>query len=71
MAGIDVLTNLAFGLSLLFLGWYADRFGMVQVYLLAAAMTTIAVLIGWFYRREFQKSGQVDHPTVKGEGISS
>ncbi|MBE0340694.1 MFS transporter, partial [Paenibacillus sp. 28ISP30-2] len=29
MAGIDVLTNLAVGLSLLFLGWYADRFGMV------------------------------------------
>ncbi|WP_334073268.1 MULTISPECIES: MFS transporter [Paenibacillus] len=65
MAGIDVLTNLGFGLSLLFLGWYADRFGMVQVYLLAAAMTTIAVLIGWFYRRDFQESAQVDHPTVK------
>ncbi len=69
MAGIDVLTNLAFGLSLLFLGWYADRFGMVQVYLLAAAMTTIAVLIGWFYRRDFQESEQIDHPTATGAGI--
>ncbi|MFM9278678.1 MFS transporter [Paenibacillus jiagnxiensis] len=69
MAGIDVLTNLGFGLSLLFLGWYADHFGMVQVYLLAAAMTTIAVLIGWFYRRDFQESAQVDHPTVKDTGI--
>ncbi|RRJ64863.1 MFS transporter [Paenibacillus oralis] len=69
MAGIDVLTNLGFGLSLLFLGWYADRFGMVQVYLLAAAMTTIAVLIGLFYRRDFQESAQVDHPTVKDSGI--
>lgn len=69
MAGIDVLTNLAFGLSLLFLGWYADRFGMVQVYLLAAAMTTIAVLIGWFYRRDFQESEQVDQPTATGAGI--
>ncbi len=69
MAGIDVLTNLGFGLSLLFLGWYADRFGMVQVYLLAAAMTTIAVLIGLFYRRDFQESAQVGHPTVKGSGI--
>ncbi|KWX71290.1 MFS transporter [Paenibacillus jilunlii] len=71
MAGIDVLTNLAFGLSLLFLGWYADRFGMVQVYLLAAAMTTIAVLIGCFYRREFQEREQAGHPTVTDEGISS
>jgi MFS family permease len=69
MAGIDVLTNLAFGLSLLFLGWYADRFGMVQVYLLAAAMTTIAVLIGWFYRRDFQGNEQVDHPATTGAGI--
>ncbi|MCM3699785.1 MFS transporter [Paenibacillus macerans] len=69
MAGIDVLTNLGFGLSLLFLGWYADRFGMVQVYLLAAAMTTIAVLIGLFYRRDFQESAQVDHPTVRDIGI--
>lgn len=69
MAGIDVLTNLAFGLSLLFLGWYADRFGMVQVYLLAAVMTTIAVLIGWFYRRDFQENEQVDHPTATGAGI--
>jgi MFS family permease len=64
MAGIDVLTNLAFGLSLLFLGWYADRFGMVQVYLLAAAMTTIAILVGWFYRRDFQENKQVDHSTA-------
>ncbi|AIQ68142.1 MFS transporter [Paenibacillus graminis] len=71
MAGIDVLTNLTFGLSLLFLGWYADRFGMVQVYLLAAAMTTIAVLIGWFYRREFQDSEQADYPTVTDERVSS
>ncbi|MHA6534576.1 MFS transporter [Paenibacillus sp. BAC0078] len=71
MAGIDVLTNLAFGLSLLFLGWYADRFGMVQVYLLAAAMTTIAVLVGWFYRRGFQEKEQVDHPTVMDAGIKS
>lgn len=69
MAGIDVLTNLAFGLSLLFLGWYADRFGMVQVYLLAAAMTTLAVLIGWFYRRDFQESEQIDHPTATSAGI--
>ncbi|MET3211100.1 UNVERIFIED_CONTAM: MFS family permease [Paenibacillus sp. PvR008] len=69
MAGIDVLTNLVFGLSLLFLGWYADRFGMVRVYLLAAAMTTIAVLIGWFYRRDFQESEQVDQPTATGAGV--
>lgn len=69
MAGIDVLTNLAFGLSLLFMGWYADRFGMVQVYLLAAAMTTVAVLIGWFYRRDFQESEQMDQPTATGAGI--
>ncbi|WP_019914900.1 MFS transporter [Paenibacillus sp. HW567] len=71
MAGIDVLTNLAFGLSLLFLGWYADRFGMVQVYLLAAAMTTIAVLVGWFYRRDFQETKQADEPTVMNAGIRS
>ncbi|OAZ50349.1 MFS transporter [Paenibacillus polymyxa] len=69
MAGIDVLTNLAFGLALLFMGWYADRFGMVQVYLLAAAMTTIAVLIGWWYRRDFQENEPVDHPTATGAGI--
>lgn len=69
MAGIDVLTNLAFGLSLLFLGWYADRFGMVQVYLLAAVMTTIAVLIGWWYRRDFQEGESVDHPTATKAGI--
>lgn len=69
MAGIDVLTNLAFGLSLLFMGWYADRFGMVQVYLLAAIMTTIAILIGWLYRRDFQESEQMDHPTATGAGI--
>lgn len=69
MAGIDVLTNLAFGLSLLFLGWYADRFGMVQVYLLAAVMTTIAVLIGWWYRRDFQESESVDHPKATKAGI--
>lgn len=71
MAGIDVLTNLAFGLSLLFLGWYADRFGMVQVYLLAAAMTTIAVLVGWFYRRDFQDNEQTDHRSVMDTGIRS
>ncbi|WP_025676286.1 MFS transporter [Paenibacillus polymyxa] len=69
MAGIDVLTNLAFGLALLFMGWYADRFGMVQVYLLAAAMTTIAVLIGWWYRRDFQEDEPIDHPTATGAGI--
>ncbi|MNW69497.1 hypothetical protein D3C74_485210 [compost metagenome] len=69
MAGIDVITNLAFGLALLFMGWYADRFGMVQVYLLAAAMTTIAVLIGWWYRRDFQEDEPIDHPTATGAGI--
>ncbi|KAF6559703.1 MFS transporter [Paenibacillus sp. EKM202P] len=69
MAGIDVLTNLAFGLALLFMGWYADRFGMVQVYLLAAAMTTIAVLIGWWYRRDFQEDEPIDHPTATRAGI--
>ncbi|ADO54112.1 MFS transporter [Paenibacillus polymyxa] len=69
MAGIDVLTNLAFGLALLFMGWYADRFGMVQVYLLAAAMTTIAVLIGWWYRRAFQENEPIDQPTATSAGI--
>ncbi|MCV9952456.1 MFS transporter [Paenibacillus sp. BT-177] len=69
MAGIDVLTNLAFGLALLFMGWYADRFGMVQVYLLAAAMTAIAVLIGWWYRRDFQENEPIDQPTATGAGI--
>ena len=47
------LLSLIYGLSLLIMSLIADTFGIVAVYLLAAAISGLAVLVGWTNRRSF------------------
>lgn len=63
LAALDVLVNLTFGVSLLMLGWFADRFGIANLYLLAALLTTAAVIVGFFNRNTFSKTGELQEST--------
>ncbi|MNO92315.1 Major Facilitator Superfamily protein [compost metagenome] len=65
LAAMDVIVNLTFAISLLILAWFADGFGMVNLYLLAAALTTIAVVIGLLFRRSF-----IETEVIEPVGIS-
>lgn len=58
-AALDVMVNLTFGVSLLMLGWFADRFGISNLYLSAALLTTVAVIVGFFNRNTFSKAGEL------------
>ncbi|MFB5268473.1 MFS transporter [Paenibacillus enshidis] len=49
-----VLMNLMFCVSLLLMGWIAERFGIVNLYLFAAGLTGLAALIGLLCRRFFR-----------------
>lgn len=55
MSAWSVLSNLAFAVAMLGLSWIADHFGMKNMYLIAALMTTIAVVIGYVYRSYFRE----------------
>ncbi|WP_366951076.1 MFS transporter [Brevibacillus laterosporus] len=63
LAALDVMVNLTFGVSLLMLGWFADRFGIANLYLLAAILTTVAVIVGFFNRNTFSKTGELQEAT--------
>ncbi|MBA4535210.1 MFS transporter [Brevibacillus halotolerans] len=63
LAALDVLVNLTFGVSLLMLGWFADRFGIANLYLLAALLTTATVIVGFFNRNTFSKTGELQEST--------
>ncbi|RAP26485.1 hypothetical protein C2W64_01441 [Brevibacillus laterosporus] len=56
------MVNLTFGVSLLMLGWFADRFGMANLYLLAALLTTVAVIVGLFSRNTFSNADLLEEP---------
>lgn len=49
------ILSLIYGLSLLIMSVVADRFGIASIYLLAALMSGIAVVVGWFHRRQFEQ----------------
>ncbi|AYB41682.1 MFS transporter (plasmid) [Brevibacillus laterosporus] len=53
LAALEVVINLTFGVSLLMLGWFADQFGMTNLYLFAAFLTSVAVVVGFFNRSMF------------------
>ncbi|WP_369680054.1 MFS transporter [Brevibacillus laterosporus] len=63
LAALDVMVNLTFGVSLLMLGWFADRFGIANLYLLAALLTTVAVIVGFFNRNTFSKTEELQEAT--------
>lgn len=52
-------------ISLLILGWAADRFGVMTVYILTAALTICAVTFGYFMRGAFHPS-----PASANNGVS-
>lgn len=49
----STLLNTVFGLSLLFMSGVAEWFGIVNMYLFAAAISVIAAGVGWLNRRAF------------------
>ncbi|MDO7907857.1 MFS transporter [Paenibacillus sp. JX-17] len=51
LAAQSTLINFAFCVSLILMGWIADRFGIVNLYLFAAAMTGVAVVVGLLFRK--------------------
>ncbi|MFC4778845.1 MFS transporter [Paenibacillus sp. GCM10023252] len=53
----NTVLNLVFCLSLLLLGWVADRFGVVPAYLVTAALSGSAVLFGYMRREAFRRPG--------------
>ncbi len=55
MSALSALSNLTFALAMLFLSWFADRFGMRDMYLLAGLLTTVAVIVGYVCRSVFRK----------------
>ncbi|MCR8964189.1 MFS transporter [Brevibacillus halotolerans] len=64
LAAQEVLINLTFGVSLLILGWFAEQFGMTNLYLFAAFLTSVAVVVVFFNRsifndREMKKSEEI------------
>lgn len=55
-AAWDVIVNLTFMTSMVVLAWFAEKFGMIDLYLLAALLTTISVVIAVFYRKVFKET---------------
>ncbi|MDN4067014.1 MFS transporter [Paenibacillus vini] len=49
----STLLNTVFGLSLLFMSGVAEWFGIVNMYLFAAAISVLSAGVGWFNRRAF------------------
>lgn len=69
LAAQEVLINLTFGVSLLILGWFAEQFGMTNLYLFAAFLTSAAVVVGFFNRsifndREMEKKSEEISTTI-------
>ncbi len=65
MSALSALSNLTFALAMLFLSWFADRFGMRDMYLLAGVLTTVAVIIGYVCRSVFRKELSEDYEAKK------
>lgn len=63
-AAWDVVVNLTFMSSMVVLAWFADTFGMVNLYLLAALLTTISIVIGVVYRKAFKVTEVVQQDPI-------
>ncbi|WP_322907465.1 MFS transporter [Paenibacillus campi] len=61
MSALSALSNLTFAVAMLFLSWFADRFGMRDMYLLAGLLTTVAVVVGIVYRSVFRQELAVEY----------
>ncbi|MED1666530.1 MFS transporter [Brevibacillus laterosporus] len=69
LAALEVVINLTFGVSLLMLGWFADQFGMTNLYLFATFLTSIAVVVGFFNRSMFSDTKIEKKPEVTSNTI--
>ncbi|MNJ35212.1 MFS transporter [Paenibacillus bouchesdurhonensis] len=53
-----VVLSLIYGLSLLMMSILADSFGIATVYIIAAAISGLAVIVGWMNRKSFTQTNQ-------------
>lgn len=58
------LLHLTFCISLLVMAWFAEQFGIVNLYLLAAILTAIAFLVGLFSRQAFEEKALPERITA-------
>lgn len=57
----DATLNFTFCISLLIMGWIAEQFGIVNLYLLAGLMSVCALIVGIFSRSAFQQDATMKH----------
>lgn len=55
MSAWSVLSNLTFAIAMLLLSWFADTFGMSNMYLLAGLLTLAAIVMGFVSRAIFRE----------------
>lgn len=64
------LMSFAFCVSLLLMGWIAERFGIVNLYVFAGLLSGTAALIGWLGRRSFGKDGNASSGHTSAQGVN-
>lgn len=58
MSAWSVLSNLTFAIAMLLLSWFADTFGMSNMYLLAGLLTLAAIVMGFASRAIFREDNE-------------
>ncbi len=64
------LMSFTFCVSLLLMGWIAERFGIVNLYVFAGLLSGTAVLIGWLGRRSFARDGNTSSEPISAQGVN-
>lgn len=64
------LMSFTFCVSLLLMGWIAERFGIVNLYVFAGLLSGTAVLIGWLGRRSFAKDGTTSSEHISAQRVN-
>ncbi|WP_046226775.1 MFS transporter [Paenibacillus dauci] len=57
----DATLNFTFCISLLIMGWIAEQFGIVNLYLLAGIMSVCALVVGLLSRSAFRQKETISH----------